>query len=121
LIIAISARGHLVAHRVHAVGGVQRQQAGLVDHAARFGDAFMPDRLLGQRLAERDAALQAVDHQFQRTLGRADGAHAVVDAPGPEAPLGDLEAAAFAQQDVGWPAPARCRARLSMWPCGASS
>jgi hypothetical protein len=47
------------------------------------------------------ATLQtALAHQFQRALGHADAAHAVVDAARAEAALGDLEAAAFAQQDV---------------------
>ena len=37
----------------------------------------------------------------QRTLGQADQAHAVVDAARAQAALGDLEAAALAEQDVG--------------------
>ena len=90
----------LVADDVHHVRGVEREQPRLVDHAARFGDALVPDRLFGQRLAERDARLQAVDHHLQRALGRADRAHAVVDAPRPEPALRDLEAAALAEQDV---------------------
>ena len=39
-------------------------------------------------------------HHLQRRLGHADGAHAVVDAARAETALRDLEAAAFAQQDV---------------------
>jgi len=40
-------------------------------------------------------------HGLQRAFGNAYGAHAMVDAAGPEAALGDLEAAPFAEQHVG--------------------
>mmetsp|Transcript_8030 Transcript_8030/g.15497 ORF Transcript_8030/g.15497 Transcript_8030/m.15497 type:complete len:498 (+) Transcript_8030:657-2150(+) len=93
--------GDLVAHGVHHVGGLERQQPRLLDHAARLGNALLRDGLLGDGLAEGGAGDGALAHQLQRTLGRADAAHAVVDAAGAEAPLGDLEAAAFAEQDVG--------------------
>ena len=42
----------------------------------------------------------ALAHQFQRALGAADQAHAVMDAAGAEPALRDLEAAALAEQDV---------------------
>ena len=44
--------------------------------------------------------VEALAHQLERALGAADRAHAVMDAARAEAALGDLEAAAFAQQDV---------------------
>ena len=44
---------------------------------------------------------RALAHQLERALGQADQAHAVVDAARPEPALRDLEAAAFAEQDVG--------------------
>jgi len=69
LIIAISALASLLPS-VSSCAPHQRQEARLVDHAARLCDAFVPDRLLRQRLAERDALLQAVDHHLERTLGR---------------------------------------------------
>jgi hypothetical protein len=53
-------------------------------------------------------------------LGRADAAHAVVDAPGPEAPLGDLEAPAGPEMmlvDSGTRTSWKC---TSPCPCGAS-
>ena len=53
-----------------------------------------PHRLLGDRLAEGHALGEAAAHLLQRALGQADEPHAVVDAPGPEAALGDLEAGA---------------------------
>ena len=56
---------------------------------------------------ERHALLGAPAHQLERTLGQADQAHAVVDAARAEAALGDLEAAALAEQHVAWPAPGR--------------
>src|SRR5450830_402530 len=43
---------------------------------------------------------EAAAHQFKRALGQTDQAHAVVDASGAKATLGDLEAAALTQQDV---------------------
>jgi hypothetical protein len=43
----------------------------------------------------------AFAHQLERAFGQADQAHAVVDAARAQPALGDLEAAAFAQQDVG--------------------
>ena len=56
LIIAISRRAALLPSAVHLVRGVQHQQARLVDHDAAVRDAFQPDRLLRDRLAEGDAA-----------------------------------------------------------------
>ena len=50
--------------------------------------------------AERDAAVEAAAHLFQRALGPADGAHAVMDAARPEAALRDLEAAPLAEHDA---------------------
>jgi hypothetical protein len=51
-------------------------------------------------LAERLAGEAALDHQLQRPFGGSDRAHAVVDPAGTEAHLGDLEAAALAEQHV---------------------
>ena len=90
----------LVAGLVHHVGGLQAQQPGHLDVGARLGDALFPDRMLGDVLAEGFAAHQPPAHLLQRHLGRADGAHAVVDAAGTQARLADLEAAAFAEQQV---------------------
>src|SRR5207249_7002206 len=92
--------GGLVADRVHHVGGVQDEQPRLVDLDARLRDALERDVVLGQPLAERHAVLRALAHELERALGDADLAHAVVDAARTQAPLGDLEAAALAQQDV---------------------
>jgi hypothetical protein len=43
---------------------------------------------------------KALDQQFERALGHADQAHAMMDAARPQAALGDLEAAALAEQQV---------------------
>ena len=59
----------LVAHRVHQLCGAQREQARLIDLDARFGDVRADGALLGERLAECDAALDARAHQLQRALG----------------------------------------------------
>ena len=95
----LGARG-LVAHGIHHVRGFQRQQSRLFDHAARFGDAFVPDGLFGDGLAEGHARAHAPAQQFQRAFGRADRAHAMVDAARAEAALGDLETAALAEQQI---------------------
>ncbi len=93
--------GHLVAGGVHLPRRVQRQEARLVDHDARLGDALARHALVGNRLVEGDALQRALAHQFQRALGQPDQAHAVVDAARAEAALGDFETAPFAEQDVG--------------------
>ena len=43
---------------------------------------------------------RALDHQFERELGGADGAHAVMDAPGPKPRLRQREAAAFLAEEI---------------------
>ncbi len=90
-----------VADLVHLPGGVQHQEARLVDHDARLGDALAGHALVGDAFAKGGALRGALAHLFQRALGAADDAHAMVDAARAEAALGDLEAAAFAEQDVG--------------------
>ena len=65
--------------------------------------------------------LRAAAHQLERALGDADQPHAVVDAPGTEPPLRDLEAAALAEQHVGRGHAHVRRRATSPWPCGASS
>jgi hypothetical protein len=100
--MAISALATLLPTGVHHPGGLERQQAGLVDqHAAlAMRSRVTPCSASGLPKATR-ATESALAHQLQRALGQADQAHAVVDAARAQAALGDLEAAAFAQQDVG--------------------
>ncbi len=69
--------------------------------------------------ATRD--LRAPAHALERALGEPDQPHAVMDAPGAEPALRDLEAAAFAEQHVRRPARATLSNTTSPWPCGASS
>ena len=59
---------------------------------------FLPRAMIGLPNASR--LEPALDHQLERLLGRADRAHAVVDAARAEAQLADLEAAALAEEDV---------------------
>jgi len=92
--------GHLVAGHVHHPGGLECEQAGHVDLAAGFGDALLGDGLLCHGLAKGGAGRGTTAHQFEGSLGQADQTHAVVDASGAKTTLGDLEAAALAQQDV---------------------
>ncbi len=91
---------HLVADRVHHVGGLEHQEARLLDADARLGDALQRHRLLGDRLAEGDARLDAPAHRLEHALGQADGAHAVMDASRAETALRDLEAASLAEENV---------------------
>jgi hypothetical protein len=51
-------------------------------------------------LAERLTGEPTLDHHLERPLGLADRTHAVVDTTRAEAHLGDLEAAALAEQHV---------------------
>ena len=90
----------LVAQHVHRLRRLQHHQAHLLDVVAGARDDFRVLAQLDQRLAERLARQAALDHHLQRRLRLADRAHAVVDAARPEADLRNLEAAAFAQQDV---------------------
>ena len=60
------------------------QQSGLVDLVAGQRNLLLDHTLVGQRLTECDAVVDAVDHQGHGSLGHADGAHAVVDAARPE-------------------------------------
>ena len=71
--------GNFVADGVHHVGGFQGQQAGLFDHDARLGNALMPHALGADGFAKGHSAVEAFAHQFQRTFGAANGAHAVVN------------------------------------------
>ncbi len=93
--------GFLVAQHVHGLRRLEHQQAHRFDVDARTGDLLDVPAELGQRLAERGPRVAALDHVVQRDLGLADGAHAVVDAAGAQAELGDLEAAALAEEHVG--------------------
>ncbi len=92
--------GHLVAHGIHHVGGLQGQQAALFDFKARTGNVFADRVKLRQRLAESFALIDALAHGLERALCNANGAHAVVNTPRPEAALGNFKAATFTQQHI---------------------
>src|SRR5919107_1631822 len=79
----------LVAHRVHHVGGLQRQEPGLLDLHPRVGDPLHDHTLLSERLAERLALFDPLAHQLDRPLGDPDEAHAVVDTARAQATLRD--------------------------------
>jgi hypothetical protein len=66
--------------------------------AREITSRFLPSLAIG--LPKASTGPCALDHQFQRNLGFADGAHAVVDPARPEAHLRNLEAAAFAEQHI---------------------
>ena len=72
--------GGALALGVHLPGGVQHHQARGVDLHARLGDEVLDELLLGELAAERLALVRAPAHQLEGALGRADRAHAVVDA-----------------------------------------
>ena len=94
------ARGDLVAHRVHHVGRIERQQARHVDLDPALGDVIEVGAQPCQWFAERGPVHGALAHQFQCTLGTSDGAHAMVNTAWAKAALSDLETAALAQQHV---------------------
>ena len=69
---------------------------------ARVGDPVLDGLLLGQQRAVRVARERALAHHVEGPLGLAEPAHAVVDAAGAEARLGELEPRALrADQVVG--------------------
>ena len=109
--------GGLVAGLVHHVGGLEAEEARHVDVDARRGDPLLPDAVLHQALAEGDPGLKALHHSLQSFLGDSDRPHAMVDPARPEPALGDLEAAAFAEQqlDAGMRTSFNS---ISMWPSG---
>ncbi|MDT4883526.1 hypothetical protein FQZ97_1195760 [compost metagenome] len=93
------ARG-LGAHLVYHPGGLQYQQAGLLDLDARLGDPVADIGVLMQIPAECLALLAALDHQLQRQLGHADGAHAVMNTPWAKTRLGHHETRALLTQQT---------------------
>ncbi len=90
----------LVAHGVHQICGLHRQQPRLLDFHPRLRDIGADRALLGQRLAESNAPGDTVAHRLERAFGDADEAHAMMDAPRAETPLRDFEPAALAEQHV---------------------
>ena len=81
------------------------RMASISMRALAMTSVFLPRRASGLPNASRLRPRR--DHQLEGPLGRADRAHAVVDAARAEAHLGDLEAAALAEQHVRRSAPAR--------------
>ncbi len=92
--------GGFVADGIHHVGGLQSEQAGLFDFDAGLGDIDANRAHFREFLAEGDTRGDAATKEFEGSFGDADEAHAVMDAAGAEAALGDFEAAAFAEEEV---------------------
>src|SRR5690606_17860791 len=92
--------GPLITHLAHFAGGIQNQQARLIDQDASLGDAFASDAVIGQPLTESHALAGSAAHGLERSFGAADESHAVMNPAGPKPALGDLETAPFAQQYV---------------------
>ena len=107
LIIAISALAALLPATsiIHAAFSVSSRACSIMQRASAMRSCVTVCCATVLPNATRDD--RALAHQLERALGQADQAHAVVDAPGPEAALRDLEAAAFAEQQVARPARAR--------------
>jgi hypothetical protein len=61
--------GRLVAHGVHHPGGIEDEQAGLIDLDARLGDALQGDVVLAEPLAEGHPLVGALAHQLQGPFG----------------------------------------------------
>ena len=96
-----------------------RRMASISMRALAMTSVFLPSRASGLPKASR--LRPRSHHQLEGPLGRADRAHAVVDAAGPEADLGDLEAAALARAACSSLGTRTSVNRRCMWPCGASS
>ena len=111
-------RARATPRLVEPPGGPQHQQARLIDLQARLGNPFLHVGKVGQVLAEGLALQRAFAHQRQRQLTLANGAHAVVDAPRPQARLRHGKARALLAQQVRWPARARCEKMISQCPSG---
>ena len=92
--------GTLVPDGVHEPRRLHGEQPGLFDLDSALGDALLHHVVVGQMLPERDALLGSHAHQLEGPLGHADGTHAVMDAAGTEAGLGDREPAAFLTEEV---------------------
>jgi hypothetical protein len=92
---------NLVTNGVHHIRRLQRQKTRLLDHNARFSNALKRHRLLGNLAAECGAFFCTPAWLFQNTFTESDHAHAVMDPPGAEPALGDLEALPLAEQHVG--------------------
>src|SRR5215203_3631740 len=92
--------GLFVAYRIHHVGRFQGQKARLLYLHPGVRDPGLHDTLLRKRLPERLPSFDPLAHHLERPLCDAYEPHAVVDAPRPEAPLGDGEALALVPDDV---------------------
>ena len=87
-----------VADRVHHVGRIEHEPAGLIDLDARFGDPFERDALLREAPAECDALDRTPAQHLERALGETDETHAVMNTPRSEPTLRDFEATSFREQ-----------------------
>src|SRR5262249_12690015 len=67
----------------------------------RLGNPLLCDGLVRNASAKGGASHRTPAHALERALGQTDQSHAMVDAPGTEAPLRDVEAAALAEQHIG--------------------
>jgi len=96
------------------VAGAVAQQPGLLDLQPRLGDLLPHDALVGERTAERHPALGPGDHQCQRPLRCAQGAHAVVDPARAEPCLRGGKTAALLTDHVGHRHPGTVEADLGV-------
>ena len=86
---------------VDLVRRMHRQQARRLDLRRGVGDPVLHRLLFGERAAEGLAAERIAAHDLECALHLAEPAHAVVDAPRPEALLRDAESVADAAEHVG--------------------
>src|SRR5262245_11346076 len=89
-----------VADRVHELRGLEREQSGLFNLDPRMGNVGANRPLLREWFAECHARQNPFARGFQRPLGQANQAHAVMNPSWSKPTLRDFESAAFAQQDV---------------------
>jgi hypothetical protein len=80
---------------------LEDEQSRLLELDAALGDGALHGPFLGEELAEDATALGAVAERGEGSLSGADGPHAMVNAPGAEARLRDLEAATRPEKHAG--------------------
>ena len=92
--------GPAVADGVHEPGGLEHEQAHLLDPHPRLGDPAADDAVVDDRAAERRARGGPPAQHLERALGHPDRPHRVVDAAGAEPLLRQPEALALLAEQV---------------------
>mmetsp|Transcript_15807 Transcript_15807/g.39602 ORF Transcript_15807/g.39602 Transcript_15807/m.39602 type:complete len:203 (-) Transcript_15807:417-1025(-) len=85
---------------VHHLGRAEYQQPASFQFDARISDVLQDGVELGEPLPKGPPFRDALAHERQRALRLTNDAHAVVNPPGTEPALTDLEPSAFSQKNI---------------------